>query len=70
MTVESAFKQGKFLSVPADMVSSIGRSTKHDGCGVVTMKGGSVFVTSESFRELAQMVAEDAEMELSRRRTH
>lgn len=63
MTVESAFKQGTFLSVPADIVSSIGRSTKHEGCGVVTMKGGSVFVTRESFGELAQMIAEDAEVE-------
>ena len=63
MTVESAFRRGEFFSIPTSQVSTIGRSTRHEGCGYVTLKGGTSYVTRESFGELAQMVAEDAEVE-------
>lgn len=63
MTVESAFKRGEFFSIPADVISAIGRSSRHEGCGYVTLKGGTTYVTHQTFGELAQMVAEDAEVE-------
>ena len=63
MTVESALKPGEHFSVPANLVNAIGRSSRHDGCGYILLKGGTSYTTRESFGELAQMVAEDAEVE-------
>lgn len=63
MTVESAFKRGEFFSVPTSQVIIIGRSSRHEGCGYIKLKGGTSYTTRESFGELAQMVAEDAEVE-------
>lgn len=63
MTVESAFRQGEFFSIPDEMIVTIGKSLKHEGCGYVSLIGGTCYITKEPFGELAQMVAENAEVE-------
>lgn len=63
MTVESATNPGKFISIPSELITGIGKSNRDESCGRVFMRGGICYVTRESFGELAQMVTEDAEVE-------
>lgn len=62
MTVESAFRQGEFSSFPDTMIEAIGRSNRYDGRGFVKLQGGTVYITRETFGELAKMAAESEEV--------